>query len=113
MRIILLSILLVTFNINTNAQKKDSVLYIIRSDMMDSIKFETDEVIVTGTRTNQKIIDIPYSVVRINSTQYKYEKSCAMGESPSHGKENEDGRDPARGRAGKPGRARHGLPEVG
>ena len=26
--------------------------------MMDSIKFETDEVIVTGTRTNQKIIDI-------------------------------------------------------
>ena len=48
--------------------------------MLDSIKYETDEVIVTGTRTNQKIIDIPYSVVRINSTQYKFDKSSFIND---------------------------------
>jgi iron complex outermembrane recepter protein len=79
-RIILMSFLLALFCININAQKKDSVLYIIRSDMMDSIKFETDEVIVTGTRTNQKIIDIPYSVVRISSIQYKFDKSSFIND---------------------------------
>lgn len=63
-----------------NAQKKDSVLYLIPIDQIDSIKYQTDDVIVTGTRTNQKIIDIPYSVVRINSTQYKYEKSMFIND---------------------------------
>jgi iron complex outermembrane receptor protein len=65
---------------NTFAQKKDSVLYLIPIDQIDSIKYQTDDVIVTGTRTNQKIIDIPYSVVRINSTQYKYDKSSFINE---------------------------------
>ncbi len=79
-RILLITFLLALFCISINAQKKDSVLYIIRSDMLDSIKYETDEVIVTGTRTNQKIIDIPYSVVRINSTQYKFDKSSFIND---------------------------------
>lgn len=65
---------------NIIAQKKDSILYLIPVDQIDSIKYQTDEVIVTGTRTNQKIIDIPYSVVRINSTQYKYEKSMFIND---------------------------------
>jgi len=65
---------------NIIAQKKDSILYLIPIDQIDSIKYQTDEVIVTGTRTNQKIIDIPYSVVRINSTQYKFEKSSFIND---------------------------------
>ncbi len=65
---------------NIFGQKKDSVLYLIPIDQIDSIKYQTDDVIVTGTRTNQKIIDIPYSVVRINATQYKYDKSSFINE---------------------------------
>jgi iron complex outermembrane receptor protein len=65
---------------NIFAQKKDSVLYLIPIDQIDSIKYQTDDIIVTGTRTNQKIIDIPYSVVRINATQYKYDKSSFINE---------------------------------
>ena len=79
-RIVLISLLFVLMFINVNAQKKDSVLYIYRSDMLDSIKFETDEVIVTGTRTNQKIIDIPYSVVRISPTQYKFDRKVSISD---------------------------------
>lgn len=44
----------------------------------DSIIYETDEVIITGTRTYKKIIDIPYSVVRIDQTQYKYDRRTAI-----------------------------------
>ena len=79
-RIVLISFILLAFSFSTVAQKKDSVLYLIPIDQIDSIKYQTDEVIVTGTRTNQKIIDIPYSVVRINSTQYKYEKSMFIND---------------------------------
>lgn len=38
---------------------------------IDSIKFQTDEIIVTGTRVEQKIIDIPYSVQRIDKTTWQ------------------------------------------
>jgi iron complex outermembrane receptor protein len=79
-RIMLISFLFAILFINLNAQKKDSVLYIIRSDMLDSIKYETDEVIVTGTRTNQKIIDIPYSVVRISPTQFKFDRKVSISD---------------------------------
>lgn len=65
---------------NIIAQKKDSILYLIPVDQIDSIKYETDEVIVTGTRTNQKIIDIPYSVVRISPTQYKYDRKASISD---------------------------------
>ena len=78
--IALLSFILVLFSGIVNAQKKDSVLYLIPIDQIDSIKYETDEVIVTGTRTNQKIIDIPYSVVRISPTQYKYDRKVSIGD---------------------------------
>ncbi|MDP2365030.1 MAG: TonB-dependent receptor plug domain-containing protein, partial [Ignavibacteria bacterium] len=65
---------------NIIAQKKDSVIYLIPIDQIDSIKYQTDEVIVTGTRTNQKIIDIPYSVVRISPTQYKYDRKVSISD---------------------------------
>ncbi|HRP94333.1 MAG TPA: TonB-dependent receptor [Ignavibacteriaceae bacterium] len=78
--IILCSFLLLLFAVTSNAQKKDSILYLIPIDQIDSIKYETDEVIVTGTRTNQKIIDIPYSVVRISPTQYKYDRKVSISD---------------------------------
>ncbi len=80
MRIILLSFLLIAYCNSAIAQKKDSVLYLIPIDQIDSIKYETDEVIVTGTRTNQKIIDIPYSVVRISPAQFKFDKKVSIND---------------------------------
>ena len=73
------SFLFALMYINLNAQKKDSILYIYRSDMLDSIKFETDEVIVTGTRTNQKIIDIPYSCLLYTSDAADERSSVDLG----------------------------------
>lgn len=33
---------------------------------------ETEELVVTGTRTSKKIIDIPYSVFRVDTREFKY-----------------------------------------
>ena len=79
-RIVLLSFILFAYCTSSIAQKKDSILYLIPIDQIDSIKYETDEVIVTGTRTNQKIIDIPYSVVRISPAQYKYDRKVSISD---------------------------------
>ena len=40
----------------------------------DTLFSELDEVVITGTRVSKKIIDIPYSVVRINNLQFRYDK---------------------------------------
>ena len=79
-RIVLLSLFFLSFDFLSQAQKKDSVLYLIPIDQIDSIKYETDEVIVTGTRTNQKIIDIPYSVVRISPTLFKFDRKVSISD---------------------------------
>ncbi len=42
--------------------------------------FQIDEMIVTGTRTTKKIIDIPYSVERIDNTQFKFEKKVSVND---------------------------------
>lgn len=54
---------------------KDST-YIIT----DSLYFETDEVVVTGTRVNKKIIDIPYPVTRISNAEYRFEKKTSIND---------------------------------
>ncbi len=46
----------------------------------DTIKYQTDEVIVTGTRINKKIIDIPYPVVRISNKTYKYDRKTSISD---------------------------------
>lgn len=47
---------------------------------LDTLLYETEDVVVTATRSAKKIIDIPYSVVRINNMQYKYEKKVSIGD---------------------------------
>ncbi|QQS35360.1 MAG: TonB-dependent receptor [Ignavibacteriales bacterium] len=47
---------------------------------LDTLQYETDAVVVTGTRTNEKIIDIPYSVVRISPLQYKYSRKVSISD---------------------------------
>jgi iron complex outermembrane receptor protein len=47
----------------------------------DSAKsYEVDEMIVTGTRTLKKIIDIPYSVDRINNYEFRFEKKNSISD---------------------------------
>lgn len=38
---------------------------------------ETEELVVTGTRTTKKIIDIPYSVFRVDTREFKYGRNVS------------------------------------
>lgn len=40
----------------------------------DTLFRELDEVVITATRVSKRIIDIPYSVVRLNFVNYKYDR---------------------------------------
>ncbi|MBI5402259.1 MAG: TonB-dependent receptor [Ignavibacteriae bacterium] len=47
---------------------------------IDTGYYETEEVVITGTRTEKKIIDIPYSVNRIDQTQWQTTRKQAVNE---------------------------------
>ncbi len=47
---------------------------------IDTNFYETEEVVITGTRTEKKIIDIPYSVNRIDQTQWQSTRKQAVNE---------------------------------
>ena len=50
-------------------------------DEKDTLKtYQIDEVVVSGTRTAKKIIDIPYSVLYIDNTEYQFEKKVAVSD---------------------------------
>lgn len=43
----------------------------------DSLKYEIEELTITGTRTSKKIIDIPYSVFRVDKKELTYGKKVS------------------------------------
>lgn len=43
----------------------------------DSLKYETEELVITGTRTLEKIIDIPYSVFRVDPKELQFGKKVS------------------------------------
>lgn len=45
---------------------------------VDSLSYETDDVVVTATRVGRKIIDIPYPVIRLKNTQYKFSRKVSV-----------------------------------
>ncbi|MCU0414860.1 MAG: TonB-dependent receptor, partial [Ignavibacteriaceae bacterium] len=45
---------------------------------VDTLSYETDDVVVTATRVEKKIIDIPYPVLRLKNTQYKFSKKVSV-----------------------------------
>ena len=57
-----------------------SVSQIDTTNQTDSVIYQTDEIIVTGTRTYKKIIDIPYSVHRINQSQFKLDRKVGIND---------------------------------
>lgn len=46
----------------------------IPGEGQDSVVYQTDEIMITGTRTEKKIIDIPYAVDRIDKSQWKFQR---------------------------------------
>ena len=46
----------------------------------DTITRELDEVVITATRISKRIIDIPYSVVRINYSNFKFDRKIGSDE---------------------------------
>lgn len=46
----------------------------------DTLQYQTDEVVVTGTRTNKKIIDIPYPVIRLSNKTYRYDRKTSISD---------------------------------
>jgi iron complex outermembrane receptor protein len=53
---------------------------IIHYYSLDTLYHELDDVVITGTRVKKRIIDIPYSVVRMNYTNYKYDKKIGVSD---------------------------------
>jgi iron complex outermembrane receptor protein len=45
---------------------------------VDTLSYSTDDVVVTATRVEKKIIDIPYPVIRLKNTQYKFSKRVSV-----------------------------------
>ncbi len=52
----------------------------VAQDLPDTTEYETDEVMVTATRTEQKIIDIPYSVQRIDQSEWTTSRKQSINE---------------------------------
>ena len=42
--------------------------------------YQIDEVVITGTRTYKRIIDVPYSIQRIDANQYKFDRKVSVGD---------------------------------
>ncbi len=59
-------------------QSKDSLAGRVFELPVDTLEYETDAVIVTGTRVEKKIIDIPYSVLRLKNTQFKFSRKVSI-----------------------------------
>jgi iron complex outermembrane recepter protein len=46
----------------------------------DTLYYEMNDVVVTGTRMKKRIIDIPYPVIRINNTLYQYDRKIGVSD---------------------------------
>jgi iron complex outermembrane receptor protein len=46
--------------------------------IIETPEYELDDVVVTGSRVNKKIIDIPYPVVRINNSLFQFDRKVGV-----------------------------------
>ncbi|MDZ4713570.1 MAG: TonB-dependent receptor [bacterium] len=49
-------------------------------DKSDTTNYETDEIIISATRTEQKLIDIPFSVQRVDYNQWKSSRKMGLND---------------------------------
>ncbi|MCR4418357.1 MAG: TonB-dependent receptor [Ignavibacteria bacterium] len=59
-------------------QKYDDKYYLIPKS--DTISYQLEEVVVTGTRTYQRAIDIPYSITTLTNLNYKFDKKTSIND---------------------------------
>jgi len=59
-------------------EKYDGKYYLIPKS--DTISYQLEEVVVTGTRTYQRAIDIPYSVSSLSNVDYKFDKKISIND---------------------------------
>ncbi|MCB0276920.1 MAG: hypothetical protein KDI06_19030, partial [Calditrichaeota bacterium] len=72
-------LLLVAFSgFPVQAQSGTATVQLADSSASDTLHYVTDEVVVTGTRTAKKIIDIPYPVIRIDQSQFRRTSSVSV-----------------------------------
>ncbi|HEY6626451.1 MAG TPA: TonB-dependent receptor [Ignavibacteriaceae bacterium] len=73
-------IILLFIMLSSTALRAQPVLVVGDSAIskVDSLSYATDDVVVTATRVEKKIIDIPYPVIRLKNTQYKFSKKVSV-----------------------------------
>jgi len=75
---LLLALILVSPKVFSQEETKiDSTIPII---YLDTLQYEMDDVVVTGTRVKKKIIDIPYSVYRLKGRNYQFDRKIGIDE---------------------------------
>jgi len=65
-----------TVSINTIIKAQDDDEY--EEEGKDSLEFNVNTVMVTGTRTSKKIIDIPYAVERVDKSEFKFNRNVSI-----------------------------------
>lgn len=76
-KIFIIFLLLLT-NISIAQEKFDGRYYLIPKT--DTISYQLEEVVVTGTRTYQRAIDIPYSITSLSTVDYKYDRKVSIND---------------------------------
>lgn len=59
-------------------EKYDGKYYLIPKS--DTISHQLEEVVVTGTRTQQKVIDVPYSISYLSTVDYVYDRKVSIND---------------------------------
>ncbi|MEJ2196751.1 MAG: TonB-dependent receptor [Ignavibacteriaceae bacterium] len=72
----------INFSLSSNsfAQIGESADTTLPYYSLDTLHYEMDDVVITGTRVYKKIIDIPYPVIRINNTFYQYDRKIGLND---------------------------------
>lgn len=71
MKIYILSLIFLLTNLCFSQENEE------REREKDTLKYEIEELTITGTRTSKRIIDIPYSVVRVDKKELNYGKKVS------------------------------------
>ncbi|MCH9030173.1 MAG: TonB-dependent receptor [Bacteroidetes bacterium] len=79
-RLFLILLFLSIFSIKIFSQVGEPADTTIHYFLIDTLHHELDDVVVTGTRSNKKIIDIPYPVVRINNSLFQYDRKVGVSD---------------------------------
>ncbi len=75
---ILTLLLMLFFVISVKAQDDDEEREEREREAKDSLEFNVNTVMITGTRTSKKIIDIPYAVERVDKSEFKYNRNVSI-----------------------------------